>query len=68
MREAGDPATGQPFGSTVDNLKSAIAGESTCRIGPFKSFSHYFRFIWCIYVSFGFRETDRVKNNRTCLC
>lgn len=29
LKDAGDPATGKPFGSTVDNLKSAIAGEST---------------------------------------
>jgi rubrerythrin len=27
LEESGDPATGLPFGSTVNNLKSAIAGE-----------------------------------------
>lgn len=34
LREAGDPATDKPFGSTVDNLKSAIAGESTSLYAP----------------------------------
>ncbi|HUY07479.1 MAG TPA: rubrerythrin family protein [Acidimicrobiales bacterium] len=28
LREVGDPATGEPVGSTVDNLKSAVAGET----------------------------------------
>lgn len=28
LQEAGDPATGMPFGSTEDNLKTAIAGET----------------------------------------
>jgi rubrerythrin len=28
LRETGDPATGQPFGSTNANLKAAIAGET----------------------------------------
>lgn len=28
LQEVGDPATGEPFGSTEDNLKSAIAGET----------------------------------------
>ena len=28
LRETGDPATGQPFGSTSANLKAAIAGET----------------------------------------
>lgn len=28
LEEAGDPATGMPFGLTVDNLKTAIAGET----------------------------------------
>lgn len=28
MEEVGDPATGEPVGSTTDNLKSAIAGET----------------------------------------
>jgi rubrerythrin len=28
LEETGDPATGLPFGSTADNLKSAIAGET----------------------------------------
>lgn len=27
LEESGDPATGLPFGNTVNNLKSAIAGE-----------------------------------------
>ncbi len=28
LQNVGDPATGQPFGNTVDNLKTAIAGET----------------------------------------
>ncbi len=28
LQESGDPATGLPFGDTVDNLRSAIAGET----------------------------------------
>ncbi len=28
LEETGDPATGMPFGSTEDNLKTAIAGET----------------------------------------
>jgi rubrerythrin len=28
LQEVGDPATGEPFGSTEANLKSAIAGET----------------------------------------
>ncbi|HHL19133.1 MAG TPA: rubrerythrin [Thiothrix sp.] len=28
LEETGDPATGMPFGSTADNLKTAIAGET----------------------------------------
>ena len=28
LQTSGDPATGLPFGDTVDNLKSAIAGET----------------------------------------
>ena len=28
MAEVGDPATGEPIGSTADNLKAAIAGET----------------------------------------
>ncbi|HET8700266.1 MAG TPA: rubrerythrin family protein [Nitrococcus sp.] len=28
LQEVGDPATGEPFGPTRDNLKSAIAGET----------------------------------------
>ena len=28
MEEVGDPATGEPIGSTEDNLKAAIAGET----------------------------------------
>ncbi len=28
LEETGDPATGEPIGSTEDNLKSAIAGET----------------------------------------
>jgi rubrerythrin len=28
LAEVGDPATGEPIGSTSDNLKSAIAGET----------------------------------------
>ena len=28
LEKCGDPATGLPFGSTVDNLKSAVAGET----------------------------------------
>ena len=28
LEETGDPATGLPFGDTVNNLKSAIAGET----------------------------------------
>jgi len=28
LEAAGDPATGLPFGSTVDNLKTAVAGET----------------------------------------
>jgi len=28
LEECGDPATGEPFGETTDNLKSAIAGET----------------------------------------
>jgi rubrerythrin len=28
LREVGDPATGEPVGSTENNLKSAIAGET----------------------------------------
>mgnify|MGYP003348588001 FL=1 len=28
LAEVGDPATGEPVGSTEDNLKSAIAGET----------------------------------------
>ena len=28
LREVGDPATGEPVGSTEDNLRSAIAGET----------------------------------------
>ena len=28
LAECGDPATGEPFGDTVSNLKSAIAGET----------------------------------------
>src|SRR3984957_15540454 len=28
LRETGDPVTGEPVGSTADNLKSAIAGET----------------------------------------
>jgi rubrerythrin len=28
LEQCGDPATGLPFGSTVDNLKSAVAGET----------------------------------------
>ncbi len=28
LEECGDPATGEPFGDTVSNLKSAIAGET----------------------------------------
>ena len=27
-RQVGDPATGEPIGSTEDNLKAAIAGET----------------------------------------
>ena len=27
LAEVGDPATGEPIGSTTDNLKAAIAGE-----------------------------------------
>lgn len=28
LKETGDPATGEPIGTTEDNLKSAIAGET----------------------------------------
>jgi rubrerythrin len=28
LREVGDPATGEPFGKTESNLKSAVAGET----------------------------------------
>ena len=28
LEETGDPATGEPIGSTSDNLKSAVAGET----------------------------------------
>jgi rubrerythrin len=28
LKQCGDPATGLPFGDTVENLKSAIAGET----------------------------------------
>ncbi len=28
LKEAGDPVTGEPVGSTADNLRSAIAGET----------------------------------------
>jgi len=28
LEQCGDPATGMPFGSTVDNLKTAVAGET----------------------------------------
>ena len=28
MAEVGDPATGEPIGSTSENLKAAIAGET----------------------------------------
>jgi rubrerythrin len=28
LEETGDPATGEPIGSTADNLKSAVAGET----------------------------------------
>ena len=28
LAEVGDPATGEPIGSTADNLKAAIAGET----------------------------------------
>ena len=28
LEEVGDPATGEPFGATSDNLKAAIAGET----------------------------------------
>ena len=28
MEEVGDPATGEPIGSTENNLKAAIAGET----------------------------------------
>ena len=28
LEEVGDPATGEPIGSTTDNLKAAIAGET----------------------------------------
>ncbi len=28
LEQCGDPATGLPFGSTVNNLKSAVAGET----------------------------------------
>ena len=28
LEEVGDPATGMPIGSTADNLKSAVAGET----------------------------------------
>ena len=28
LEQCGDPATGLPFGPTVDNLKSAVAGET----------------------------------------
>jgi rubrerythrin len=28
LQESGDPATGLPFGNTMDNLKTAIAGET----------------------------------------
>ena len=28
LEEVGDPVTGEPIGNTVDNLKSAIAGET----------------------------------------
>jgi rubrerythrin len=28
LRETGDPVTGEPVGSTLDNLKSAVAGET----------------------------------------
>ena len=28
LEAAGDPATGMPFGSTTDNLKTAVAGET----------------------------------------
>jgi len=28
LEETGDPATGMPFGSTDDNLKTAVAGET----------------------------------------
>ena len=28
LEETGDPATGEPIGDTVDNLKAAIAGET----------------------------------------
>jgi rubrerythrin len=28
LEECGDSATGMPFGSTVDNLKTAVAGET----------------------------------------
>ena len=28
LEECGDPATGEPFGDTVSNLKTAIAGET----------------------------------------
>jgi rubrerythrin len=28
LKDAGDPATGEPFGATDENLKSAVAGET----------------------------------------
>jgi len=28
LEQVGDPATGMPFGSTIDNLKTAVAGET----------------------------------------
>ena len=34
MEEVGDPATGEPIGSTEDNLKAAIAGDCLLYTSP----------------------------------
>lgn len=39
LAEVGDPASGQPIGETVDNLKAAIAGETYEQTEMYSSFA-----------------------------
>jgi rubrerythrin len=75
---AGDPATNEPFGTTVQNLKSAIAGETheytdmypgfarTAREEGFDEIADWFD-VRCVALIFCFSGVDLLLSACSCL-